>query len=133
MLKWLLIAAALLVARADAQNAPGNVVLSGAFATIHDCGGSMTTGGTAQIAITAAQNLHGFLLEVGVNDSNTDPLYFSDTTTTPGAGVAGSLSLNPSSSSVAGGSFTSPLNYPVGTAIYVNMATTGDKFKCRSW
>jgi hypothetical protein len=115
------------------QTTPGTtngVTIVASNAGIHDCSASITTGGTAQQLISAVQNVHGFLLEVGVNDSNTDPIYFSGTTTTPGAGVAGSFSLNPSTTTSAGGSFASPLNYPVGMAIYVNGATTGDKIKC---
>jgi hypothetical protein len=100
-----------------------------------DCGGSIATGGTAQPLFTAAQFKHGFILLVGANDSNTDAIYFSDgsTTTTPGAGVAGSKSVSPSTSTAPGGSFTSPLNFPVGVSYYVNAATTGDKYKCWVW
>lgn len=116
---------------ANQGSPPWSVTQSGSSSTIHDCGGSITTGGTAQQIITSGQFLHGFLIQVGVNDSNTDPLYFSDTTTTPGAGVAGSFSLNPSTTTTAGGSFSTPLNYPVGNPIYINGATTGDKYKCR--
>lgn len=105
----------------------------GSSSTLLDCGGSITAGGTAQLAISATQNKNGFLLEVGVNDSNTDPIYFSATSITPGAGVAGSFSLNPSSTTAAGGSFTSPVSYPKGVNVYVNGATTGDKFKCNVW
>lgn len=123
----------LLITGGGTSTNPSVTILSGASSTIHDCGGSIATGGTAQQAITSVQYLHGFLLQVGINDSNTDPIYFSDTTITPGAGVAGSFSLNPSTSISAGGSFSSPSNYPVGSAIYVNGATTGDKFKCRYW
>lgn len=138
-MRWKIAAVlALLAVPVHAQNfsGPGGSMLTaitGLTSANHDCGGSITTGGTAQQAISGAQNVHGFLLQVGVNDSNVDPIYFSDTTTTPGAGIAGSLSLNSSTSTAAGGSFSTPLNYPTGTAIYVNGATTGDKFKCRYW
>lgn len=100
-----------------------------------NCGGSITTGGTAQPLFTAAQFKQGFFIQIGANDSNTDSLYFSDgtTTVTPGAGVAGSMSIGPSTATAPGGSFTSPLNFPVGVAYFINGATTGDKYKCRVW
>lgn len=106
---------------------PGSIVV--------DCGGSITTGGTAQQLFKASQIRNGFWVEVGANDSNTDPIYFADgpTTKTPGAGVAGSASLAPSTSSAPGGSFLSPINYPIGVDYYINGATTGDRFKCRVW
>lgn len=102
---------------------------------ITNCGGTITAGGQAQQLFTAAQFKHGFLLEIGTNDSNTDPLYFADstTTTTPGPGVAGSFSIAASSSTLPGGSFSSPLNMPVGVTYYINGATTGDAYKCRVW
>jgi hypothetical protein len=104
-----------------------------AFSLIN-CGGSISTGGTAQPLFTASQYKHGFIVEVGTNDS-TDSLYFSDgpTTTTPGAGVAGSWSVAPSTTTIPGGSFSSPLNFPVAQAYFINGATTGDKYKCRVW
>lgn len=106
---------------------------SGSSSGIHDCSFTIGTPGTAQRIITAAQLQHGFLLEVGVNDSNADPGYFSNAITNPGAGVAGSLSLNPSTATGAGGSFVSPLNYPVGTDVYFNFVGAGDKAKCQYW
>lgn len=102
---------------------------------ITNCSGTIGTGGTAQPLFTAAQYKTGFILEIGANDSNIDSLYFSDgaTTTTPAAADGKSWSIGPSTSTVPGGSFTSPSNFPVGVAYFINGATTGDKYKCRVW
>lgn len=100
---------------------------------VTDCGGSITVGGTPQRIITAAQFTQGFIIEIGANDSNTNPFYFSDSSINPGSGVAGSLSLNPSTATTSGGSFTTPNNYPVQADVWANSASNGDKFKCRVW
>lgn len=116
-------------------NTPLPVTLSPSGATVStpvDCSVTSATG-AAQKIITAAQNKHGFLLEVGVNDSNTDPAYWSITNTTPAAGATGVFSLNPSTSTSAGGSFSTPINFPVGVDVWLFMTTIGDKLKCNVW
>lgn len=88
--------------------------------------------GSAQRIITAAQYKQGFILQVGANDSNTNPVYFSYTNTSPTAGASGVFTLNPSTSTTAGGSWTSPNNMPVGVDIWV-IATAATAFKCLVW
>ena len=106
-----------------------SIFISPAFA-ITDCSGSITTGGVSQSVITVSQFTKGFILEVGQGDSNTDSICFSFTSTNATCGNAGVYSLNPSTATAAGGSFSTPNWFPISLNVYIYGATTGDKFKC---
>lgn len=101
--------------------------------TTHDCSGTILSSGQAQLAISAAHLFNGFEFDISAGFSNTDPINISWTITNPGAGIVGSHSLNPSTATLAGGSFFSPAGFPTGMNIYVNGATSGDKFNCTYW
>lgn len=96
-----------------------------------NCSVTSATGSATRI-ITAAQHKQGFVLQVGAGDSNTNPVYFSYTNTSPTAGGTGVFTLNPSTATTAGGSWVSPNNFPVGVDIWA-IATAATALKCLVW
>lgn len=91
----------------------------------NDCSGTITSGGNAQVLIAAASR--STLL---IQNDSTDPIAFSATTTTPVVNASGSWTLNPASSTAAGGSY-GPSSFTFGEGpLYIIGATTNDAFSC---
>ena len=99
--------------------------------TLADCSGTITSGGVAQNAFTAAATRHGFTI---ANIDTSEVLWISFTTTAAASGT-GSYPLGPADtttfSSLA--SFTSPPGMGINTALSVIAATTSHKFTCTVW
>lgn len=94
----------------------------------HDCSGTITSGGTAQV-LNISGGAHGFQLM----NLSTDAMAFSEIVTNPATFTNKSWTLNPATATTAGGSYSTPSTYMPGNKIYVNAATTGDKFSCVWW
>jgi hypothetical protein len=96
-----------------------------------DCSGSVTTGGTAQNALTAQTTLHGLTI---MNIDTTEPLWISFTTTAA-ASTAGSFPLQAATATTfaSPGSFTTPNGFGTNHALSVIAATTGHKWSCTWW
>ena len=93
-----------------------------------DCSGTITTGGTAQTIFTSG-NVRGVMLMN--NSANLMCVSFNGTAATI-AGTncgSGSWSLQPGSSTLAGGSFTNPDNIKISVASIIS-STTGDRYSC---
>lgn len=104
--------------------------------TTTQCDGSITTGGTAQVAITAQTTLHGFTI---TNNDPThgsgEPLWVSFTTTAVAAGGTGSNPIPaPAAITFQGmGSYTTPPGFGTNHAISIIGATTNHTFGCFWW
>lgn len=103
--------------------------------TPNDCSGTITAGGTAQVALAAQTTLHG--LTIANIDSTTgsgEALWISFTTSAAASGT-GSFALPPPAvTTFAGeGSYTSPPSFGTNHAVSVIAATTGHKFSCTWW
>lgn len=111
-------------------NSIGNVNLA-VNVTPTTCGGTITTGGTAQNAHTAQSTLHGMTI---VNLSTTEVLWFSVTGTAAASGT-GSLPLAPATATTFAGtaSYTTPAGFGYNTALSVVAATTGHAWSCTRW
>lgn len=93
-----------------------------------DCSGTITAGGTAQTIFTSG-NVRGVMLMN--NSANLMCVAFNGAAATI-AGTncgSGSWSLQPGSSTLAGGSFTNPDNIKISVASIIS-ASTGDRFSC---
>lgn len=93
------------------------------------CSGTITTGGTAQNAVTASATRRGLQI---MNIDTTEGMWirFNGTAT---AGTEDSYFLAPATSTTAGGSYVTPSNFGFNTALSVVAATTGHKFSCTQW
>lgn len=94
-----------------------------------DCSGTITTGGTAQSITSIGGNVGGVMLMN--NSANLMCVSFNGAAATI-AGTncgAGSWTLQPGSSTLAGGSFTNPANIKISTASIISSGT-GDRFSC---
>ena len=117
--------------------AAGANVIGGVFGspnvTPTDCSGSITSGTTAQAAITATATIHGFTI-ANIDAGSGEPLWISFTTTAAAA-TAGSYPLSaPTATSFAGlASYTTPLGFGSNHAVSVVAATTGHKLSCTYW
>lgn len=101
--------------------------LSAAPAFALDCSGTITLGGTAQIAFTAV--VRNVLLMN--NSANLMCVAFNGVTASI-AGTncaAGSYVLQPGSSTAAGGSFSNPVNMGVNQVSIISSGT-GDRYSC---
>lgn len=116
-------APALVASTANIGNVGGQINV-----TPTDCSGTIASGGTAQNAFSAQAALHGFTI---VNLS-TDPFWISFTTTAA-VGATQSYLLAAGSTTVQGGSFSTPLGFGMNTALSVIAATTSDKYSCTRW
>ena len=122
------VALALIAAPLAGAFAQSSVTIVPKGANPVNCSGQITTGGVAQkLALPAG--VHFYQLQ----NLALDLLGFSEFTATPAIGTNGTWTLNGSTSSVAGGSYTSPPHYVPNTAVYVIAATTGDGFTCVAW
>ncbi len=128
--------------QATAANLNATVVGTGTFAvqaatqsavnvTLSDCSGTITSGGAAQNAFTAAATRHGFTI---ANIDTTETLWISFTTTAAASGT-GSYPLGPADATTFStlSSFTSPVGMGINTALSVIAATTSHKFSCTVW
>ncbi len=99
--------------------------------TLTDCSGTITSGGAAQNAFTAAATRHGFTI---ANIDTTEVLWISFTTTAAASGT-GSYPLGPADATTFSSlsSFTSPVGMGINTALSVIGATTAHKFTCTVW
>lgn len=95
-----------------------------------DCSGTVTSGGTAQNAISASATIHGY--EIVNIDTTAECLNISKTGTAA-ANTAGSACLAPATSTTTGGSYNTPLGAGFNTNLSVIAATTGHKFTCTRW
>ena len=93
------------------------------------CGGTISTGGTAQNAFTAQTTLQGFVLM----NLSADPMWMSFTGTAAIGGANDSFLLPAGSSTVAGGSFAAPGGFGTNHALSVIAATTSDAYSCVWW
>jgi len=100
---------------------------------ITNCSGTITTGGTAQKIITFSSTAPIHFIQI--QNQSIDLMAFSEAlmTTTPAVSTNNAWTLNPSSATTAGGSYTSPTNYVPTSDVWINAATTGDKFTCVWW
>jgi len=105
-----------------------SAVSSAVNVTPTNCSGTIAAGGTAQNAFTAGATKHGFT----IMNLSTEDMWVSFTTTAAADTVASYL-LNPSSTGVAGGSYSTPSGFGMNTALSVVGATTGNKFSCTWW
>jgi hypothetical protein len=108
---------------------------AGANVTLTACDGTITTGGTAQVAIAAQTTLHGFTIDnTDAASGSGEPLWVSFTTTAA-ASATGSHPLSaPTALTFAGmGSFTSPSGMGTNHAVSIVGATTGHKYGCFWW
>jgi hypothetical protein len=95
-----------------------------------DCSSTIASGTVAQNLLDSAKtDLHGFCL---MNLDATEFLYMNLNGTAV-AGATGSYGLQPSSSTVQGGSFCAPMGLGVKLNPSVVAATTGHKFTCTWW
>jgi type 1 fimbria pilin len=121
----------LAVAQVPAQN----TVTSRPNVTPNDCSGTITAGGTAQVAITAKTALHGFTIaNIDSTAGSGEPLWFSFTgTATPSA--VGSYPLpSPTATTFVGfGSYTTPMGFGTNHALSVVGATSTHKYSCTWW
>ncbi len=99
--------------------------------TLTDCSGTISSGGAAQNAFTAAATRHGFTI---ANIDVTEPLWISFTTTAAASGT-GSYPLGPADATTFSNvvSFTSPPGMGINTALSVIAATTSHKYSCTVW
>jgi hypothetical protein len=115
---------------------PLNVQAIQAFnVTPTDCSSTITTGGTAQNAITAQTTLHGFTIgNIDSTAGSGEPLWISFTGTAA-ASTAGSWPLAaPTATTFAGfTSYSTPPGFGTNHAVSIIGATTGHKFSCTWW
>ncbi len=99
--------------------------------TPNNCGGTITTGGTAQNAFTAGATKHGFTI---ANIDTTEVMWISFTTTAAPSDTQ-SFPLAPATATTFAGlsSYTTPAGFGMNTALSVVAATTGHKFSCTWW
>lgn len=132
---WKYILTALLLispASAQQQNLGGPTsVAGGTNVTVTNCSGTVTTGGTAQNAFTAATTRHGFVI---ANIDTAEVLWFSFVGTAAAA-ASGSFPLAPATATTFAGlsSFSAPIGMGINTALSVVAATTAHKFTCVVW
>jgi len=114
-----------------ATTTAGLPVLGTVNTTLTDCSGTVTSGGTAQNAFTAAATRHGFTI---ANIDTSEVMWVSFTTTAAANGTA-SYPLAPATATTFAGlsSFTSPIGMGINTALSVIAATTSHKFSCTVW
>ena len=93
------------------------------------CGGTISTGGTAQNAFTAQTTLQGFVLM----NLSIDPMWMSFTGTAAIGGANDSFLLPAGSSTISGGSFAAPGGFGTNHALSVIAATTSDAYSCVWW
>jgi len=100
-----------------------------------DCSGTITTGGTAQNAITAQTTLHGFTIaNIDASAGSGEPLWLSLTTTAAAATAASYPLAPPAATTFAGmGSYSTPPGFGTNHAVSIIGATTGHKFSCSWW
>jgi len=94
-----------------------------------DCSGTITSGGTAQAITGINGNVRGLMLMN--NSANLMCVSFNGSAATI-AGTncgAGSWTLGPGTATVAGQSFSTPVNITISTASIIS-STTGDRFSC---
>jgi hypothetical protein len=95
-----------------------------------DCSGTIASGGVAQNLLDSAHtDLHGFCL---MNLDATEFMYMNLNGAAV-AGAAGTYGLQPSSSTVQGGSFCAPMGLGVKLNPSVVAATTAHKYTCTWW
>lgn len=96
-----------------------------------NCGGTITTGGTAQNAHTAQSTLRGMTI---ANLDTSEVMWISFTSTAASADTQ-SYPLAPATATTFAGlsSYSTPLGYGYNTALSVIAATTGHKFACTRW
>jgi len=99
--------------------------------TLTDCSGTITSGGTAQNAFTAAATRHGFTI---ANIDTSEVLWISFTTTAAASGT-GSYPIPAADATTFANlaSFTSPPGMGINTALSVIAATTSHKYSCTVW
>lgn len=107
---------------ARAQNSTNN-------RTATDCSGTITTGGTAQVAIPTNTGVGGFQI---INIDTSEPLWISITGTATAA-TAGSFPLAAATVTTFAnaGTYYSPIGFS--HAISIVATTTGHKFTCTRW
>lgn len=117
----------------------GSVVVTGFpnNLTFHDCSGSVTAGGTAQIALSAQITLHGVTIaNIDGTSGSGENLWISFTGTAT-ANTAGSYPLVPLGTTsppvTMGGSWTTPAGAGFNGNLSVVAATTGHKWSCSWW
>lgn len=93
------------------------------WSTATNCSGSIAVTSTAQQLFASGVH-HGFQIQ----NLSTDVLGFSEFTTTPVVGAAGTWSI-----AISGGSYNTPVTYGSGNAVFIVGATLGDKFTCAVW
>lgn len=100
-----------------------------------DCSGTISSGATAQNAISASATLHGFTIaNIDSTAGSGEPLWLSFTTTAAASTVASYPLAPPGPTSFIGfGSYTTPLGFGSNKAVSVVAATTGHKFSCTYW
>jgi hypothetical protein len=99
------------------------------------CSGTITTGGTAQNAITAQTTLHGFTIaNIDPSAGSGEPLWISFTTTAAASGTDSWPLPAPTATTFAAvGSYTTPPGFGSNHAVSIIAATTGHKFSCVWW
>lgn len=117
---------ALTTGTADIGNVGGSVNV-----TPTNCGGTITSGGTAQNAITAQSTLSGLMI---ANIDTTEPMWISFTSTAAASDTQSYPLPAGAATTFAGfGSYSSQFGFGVNTALSVIAATTGHKFTCTRW
>lgn len=99
------------------------------YTTRTNCSGTIATGGVAQELLRPDGGRHGFQIQ----NLSTDPLAWSDVTTSPATFTAGSYTLDAATASTADGAYSTPATYSPTGAIYIIGATNGDAFTCSAW
>jgi hypothetical protein len=99
------------------------------------CSGTITTGGTAQNAITAQSTLHGFTIaNIDPTTGSGEPLWISFTTTAAASGTDSWPLPSPTATTFAAmGTYTTPPGFGSNHAVSIIAATTGHKFSCVWW
>jgi len=112
-------------AQGTADSRPGGF----SNAVITDCSGAVTSGGTAQDAISTAQavGMHGFVI---MNIDTTEVLWVK-INGTAAASTAGSFALSAATSTVSGGSLYLPWGFSGNLSVVA--ATTTHKWSCFRW
>src|SRR5262245_49741053 len=121
-----LLATTLFAASAHAQTE----VIGARNRTPIDCSGTITSGTVAQNLLDSSKtDLHGFCI---MNLDATEFLWMNLNGTAT-ASTQGSYGLQPSSSTLQGGSFCAPMGMGVKLNPTVVAATTGHKYTCTWW
>lgn len=96
-----------------------------------DCSVTVTTGGTAQNAITAGAVLRGITI-MDIDTGKTEGIWISFTATAA-PNTTQSFYIPPYSATSGAGSYTTPLGFGFNTSLSVYAATTGHKISCTKW